>query len=277
MKFFSGSFLFPVLIQLIISNTVFSQKYPPFTVFQEQWVDSVMSAMTLEEKVGQLFMVEAYSNRDSTHAQEIKTLIREYNIGGLIFFQGGPVRQAALTNEYQALSRIPLLIAMDAEWGVGMRLDSTIRYPYQMALGAVQDEKLIYEMGADIASQFHRLGMHVNFAPVVDVNNNAKNPVINFRSFGEIKENVAAKGSAYMRGLQDHGILACGKHFPGHGDTDVDSHQDLPVIPHSFDRLNDVELYPFKKLIREGLGSIMVAHLNIPALAPAPGQASTLS
>jgi beta-glucosidase-like glycosyl hydrolase/CubicO group peptidase (beta-lactamase class C family) len=222
-------------------------------------------------------MVAAYSNREKEHTEQIKALIREYNIGGLIFFQGGPVRQAMLTNEYQSLSKVPLLIAMDAEWGVGMRLDSTLRYPYQMALGAVEDNRLIYQMGTDIANQFHRIGMHINFAPVIDVNNNAKNPVINFRSFGEIKDQVTAKGLAYMHGMQDHGILACGKHFPGHGDTDVDSHQDLPIINHTLARLNEIELYPFRKLIEEGLGSIMVAHLSIPSLDPTPLQPSTLS
>jgi beta-N-acetylhexosaminidase len=269
--------LFFLLIHFILTPVGFSQEYPPFSRSREQWIDSVMSTMTLKEKIGQLFMVAAYSNRDKEHTDQIKTLIRDQNIGGLIFFQGGPVRQALLTNEYQSLSKIPLLIAMDAEWGIGMRLDSTLRYPYQMALGAIEDNHLIYEMGADIAGQFRRMGMHVNFAPVVDVNNNARNPVINFRSFGELKENVAAKGLAYMHGMQDHGILACGKHFPGHGDTEVDSHRDLPVISHGMARLNDIELYPFRKLIREGLGSIMVAHLSIPALDPTPNLPSTLS
>jgi beta-N-acetylhexosaminidase len=277
MKYRSGYLLLLVLIHFGITNSGFSQHSPPFSGYPQQWVDSLMSSMTLKEKVGQLFMVAAYSNRDSVHVNEIKKLVNDHNIGGLIFFQGGPVRQAKLTNEYQELARIPLLIAMDAEWGVGMRLDSTIRYPYQMALGAIRENKMIYDMGADIAAQFKRLGMHVNFAPVVDVNNNARNPVINFRSFGEDRENVTTKGLAYMNGMQDSGILACAKHFPGHGDTDVDSHQDLPVINHSVERLNEIELYPFRKLIREGLGSIMVAHLNIPALDPAPRQASTLS
>ncbi len=277
MKHLTGSFLFFLLLHFIGSSSGFSQECPPFSGSREQWVDSIMSSMTLKEKIGQLFMVAAYSNRDKEHTDQIKALIREQKIGGLIFFQGGPVRQALLTNEYQALSKVPLLIAMDAEWGIGMRLDSTLRYPYQMALGAIEDNRLINEMGADIANQFHRMGMHINFAPVVDVNNNARNPVINFRSFGEMKENVAAKGIAYMHGLQDYRILACGKHFPGHGDTDVDSHQDLPVINHDIARLKDIELYPFRELIREGLGSIMVAHLSIPALDPTPNLPSTLS
>jgi len=277
MKFISESLFFSFLIQLVILTSGWSQDHPPFVQSNQKWVDSVMSSMSVKEKIGQLFMVAAYSNRDREHIDHIKKLIREYNIGGLIFFQGGPVRQAMLTNEYQAVAKVPLLIAMDAEWGLGMRLDSTIRYPYQMALGAIQDNRLIYQMGKDIADQFHRIGMHINFAPVIDVNNNARNPVINFRSFGEVKENVAEKGLAYMQGMQDSGILACGKHFPGHGDTDVDSHQDLPVIPHSLNRLEEIELYPFKRLINKGLGSIMVAHLSIPVLDPTPNQASTLS
>ncbi len=270
-----------ILIFLIfsvwISEQVYSNDDPPFTDEKELWIDSVFSTLDLNEKIGQLFMVAAYSNRGADHKREILSLIGKYHIGGLIFFQGGPVRQARLTNEYQAASAAPLLIAMDAEWGLGMRLDSTISYPYQMALGAIPGDSLIYDMGVEIGSQFKRMGMHINFAPVVDVNNNARNPVINFRSFGENKKNVAQKGLAYMRGLQDNGVLASGKHFPGHGDTEVDSHKDLPVIDHPWDRLNEIELYPFRKLINEGLGSVMVAHLNIPVLDAEPDKPSTLS
>jgi len=274
--FFKASILVFFLIAGGYSSTN-SQINPPFLDNQTDWVDSVFSTLDLDAKIGQLFMVAAYSNRDDTHRREILELVEQYRIGGLIFFQGGPIRQANLYNEYQSKAEVPLLVAMDCEWGVGMRLDSTIRYPYQMALGAIQDNELIYSMGEEIASQFARLGMHVNFAPVIDVNNNAKNPVINFRSFGEDKYNVTFKGSAYMRGMQDHGILACGKHFPGHGDTDVDSHKDLPVINHDMERLNSVELYPFKKLMSEGLGSVMVAHLSIPVLDSTYNLPSTLS
>ena len=260
-----------------VFHPVFSQIQPPFVDSQNNWVDSVMLTLDLDAKIGQLYMVAAYSNRDSVHRKEILDLVENYQIGGLIFFQGGPVRQALLSNTYQEVAAVPLLIAMDAEWGVGMRLDSTIRYPFQMPLGAIQDNSLIYEMGKDIARQFKRLGMHVNFAPVIDVNNNSKNPVINFRSFGEDKNNVLIKGRNYMNGLQDHNILACGKHFPGHGDTDVDSHHELPVIYHSKERLNDIELFPFATLMNEGLGSVMVAHLSIPMLDPTPKLPSTLS
>lgn len=266
-----------ILFSLSLSLSSRAQNIPPFMGIQTEWVDSVFSTMDLDARIGQLFMVAAYSNKDDAHKEEILELVDKYKIGGLIFFQGGPVRQAHLVNEYQSRSDIPLLVAMDAEWGIGMRLDSTIRFPYQMALGAVQDDQLIYTMGGEIARQFKRLGMHVNFAPVLDVNNNANNPVINFRSFGEDKYNVARKGEAYMKGLQDHRVLACGKHFPGHGDTDVDSHKDLPVISHDMGRLKDVELYPFMQLMEKGLGSVMVAHLSIPALDNTENLPSTLS
>src|SRR5690606_28424135 len=218
----------------------------------------------------------AYSNRDKSHEQEILKLIRDQKVGGLGFFQGGPVRQSRLINPYQEASKVPLLMAMDAEWGLGMRLDSTISYPYQLTLGAISNDSLIYKMGAEVARQMKRAGLHFNFAPVADINNNPNNPVINFRSFGEDKNNVARKATTYMRGMQDHGILATAKHFPGHGDTDTDSHYALPQIAHSRKRLDDIELYPFREMIKAGVGGIMVAHLNVPALDPS-GVPSTLS
>src|SRR5690606_19548190 len=176
----------------------------------------------------------------------------------------------------QNTSKVPLLGAIDAEWGLGMRLDSTISYPFQMALGAIKDNALIYEMGTEVARQIKRTGLHVNFAPVVDVNNNPKNPVINFRSFGEDKYNVAEKSVAYMKGMQDNSVMTTAKHFPGHGDTDTDSHFALPQINHSIERLDTLELFPFRKVIEAGIGGIMVAHLNIPAL-DSTGIPSTLS
>jgi beta-glucosidase-like glycosyl hydrolase len=185
--------------------------------------------MSQEEKIGQLFMVAAYSNKDEQHIKNLSLLIENYHIGGLIFFQGGPGREINMTNQLQAKSEIPLWIGMDAEWGLGMRLDSTMNFPKQMTLGAIQNNEFIYKMGAEIARQAKLIGVHVNFAPVVDVNNNIKNPVIGYRSFGEDKENVAQKGVAYMKGMQDNGLLANAKHFPGHGDTDSDSHMTLPV------------------------------------------------
>lgn len=251
---------------------------PPFLQhYEDKWVDSVFQTLSPEERIGQLIMVAAYSNRDRLFEDTISSLIKDYKIGGLVFFQGGPVRQSRLLNRYQAEAEVPLMVAMDAEWGVGMRLDSTVRFPYQMGLGAMQEDTLLYEMGAEIARQFKRLGMHINFAPVVDVNNNPNNPVISFRSFGEDKHNVTRKALAYMRGLQDNHILANAKHFPGHGDTDADSHYALPVISHQRRRLDDIEMYPFREMIKEGLGSMMVAHLAIPALDTTRNLPSTLS
>ncbi len=251
---------------------------PPFLKHtHSNWVDSVFQSLTPEERIAQLIMVAAYSNRDAAHKQEILNLIKNYKIGGLVFFQGGPVRQASLTNAYQKASDVPLLLAMDAEWGVGMRLDSTTNFPFQMTLGAIKDDDLVYQMGKEIARQFKRLGMHFNFAPVVDVNNNAQNPVINFRSFGEDKYNVAQKGIAYMKGMQSGHVLSSAKHFPGHGDTDTDSHYALPVIKHSRERLDSLEIYPFRKIIDAGVDGVMVAHLSIPSLDDTPNLPSTLS
>ena len=243
---------------------------------QEQWVDSVYRNLSDEERIGQLFMVAAYSKNSSDH-QAIERLIKKYNIGGLLFMQGGPVRQAKLTNSYQDLAKTPLLIAMDGEWGLGMRLDSTISYPRQMTLGAIRDNHQIYLMGEEIGRQMKRLGVHINFAPVVDINSNPANPVIGTRSFGEDKDNVASKGIAYMKGLEAAGVMANAKHFPGHGDTSTDSHHTLPIVDHDLQRLQNVELYPFKKLIDAGLRSTMVAHLYIPSLDPTSNLPSTLS
>ncbi|MEA2042449.1 MAG: glycoside hydrolase family 3 N-terminal domain-containing protein [Bacteroidota bacterium] len=250
---------------------------PPYLLGGSQWVDSVFSQMTNDEKIGQLLMIPAYSNKDAAHSRYVQTMIETYHVGGIIFFQGGPVRQAQLTNNFQSRSKIPLMIAGDYEWGLSMRLDSTVRYPRQMLMGATQDPKLIYDFGAETARQLRRLGIHINFAPVIDINNNAQNPVINSRSFGENRKNVASKGLMYMLGLQDNLILATGKHFPGHGDTDTDSHKDLPIIKHSKKRIDSLEAYPFKELINYGLGGIMVAHLNIPSLDSSKNSVSGLS
>jgi len=265
-------------IGLIILNAqLFAQVPENYDADQNRWVDSVMKKLSLDEQISQLFMVAAYSNKDQDHIDDIAQLVEKNKIGGLIFFQGGPVRQAKLTNYYQSISEIPLLIAIDGEWGLGMRLDSTFKYPKQMMLGAIENDTLIYQMGRDIGFQLKRQGIHINFAPVVDINNNPQNPVINVRSFGEKKENVTNKGVAYMKGMQDVGIMAVAKHFPGHGDTDKDSHYTLPAVYHSKERLDSVELYPFKKLIDAGVQGVMVAHLNVPALEKTPELPTTLS
>jgi beta-glucosidase-like glycosyl hydrolase/CubicO group peptidase (beta-lactamase class C family) len=250
---------------------------PPFMNSGKTWVDSVMKTLSAEQRIAQLFMVAAYSNKSKAHEDEMLKLIKEQHIGGLIFMQGGPVRQANLTNTYQKAAKIPLMIAIDGEWGLSMRLDSTFSFPKQMTLGAIQNDTLIYMMGAEIAKHCRRMGIHVNFAPVVDVNNNASNPVINMRSFGENKYNVARKGLAYMKGMQDFNVMANAKHFPGHGDTDTDSHKALPVIKHSRARIDSLELYPFAQMINAGLASMMVAHLFIPSLDNMANTATTLS
>ncbi|TNE80689.1 MAG: glycosyl hydrolase [Bacteroidetes bacterium] len=242
-----------------------------------QWVDSVYQNLSREERVGQLIMAAAYSDANQDNTAELEALIQHYRIGGLIFFKGSPMRQANMTNYLQAQSPIPLMIGIDAEWGLNMRLDSTLKYPRQMALAAFDDDSLIYRMGFDIAQQCKRLGIHVNFAPVVDVNNNANNPVINDRSWGENKWVVIRKSNAYMQGMQDAGIIACIKHFPGHGDTETDSHKDLPLLDFSYERLDSLELVPFRALIDSGAMSVMAAHLYVEALDTTPNLPSSLS
>lgn len=241
------------------------------------WADSVYDNLNTDERIGQLFMVAAYSGGKNYNEPAIQKLIDKHQVGGLIFMQGGPARQALLTNKYQNAAQVPLLISMDAEWGLGMRLDSVMSFPRQMMLGATRDTALMYQVGMAIAYQCRRLGVHINFSPDVDINNNAGNPVINSRSFGEQKYWVSQLGKAYMKGLQDNGVMACLKHFPGHGNTDVDSHKDLPVIRGSLQELHQTELYPFKQLIREGAQSVMIAHLDVPALEPQAGIPTTLS
>jgi len=233
---------------------------------KQKWVDSVYKKLTTDERIGQLFMVAAYSGGPKANQDAIETLIKNHQIGGLIFMQGGPVRQANLTNRYQAMAQVPLLLSMDAEWGLGMRLDSVMNLPRQMMIGATRDTALMYEVGKAVAYQCRRMGVHVNFAPDVDINNNANNPVINSRSFGENKYLVTQLGRAYMKGLQDNGVMACLKHFPGHGNTATDSHKDLPIINRTLAELHELELYPFKKLINDGAQSVMIAHLEVPAL-----------
>lgn len=271
--------VFLCLLSAAFANAQSSQ--PPFLKPDpriNQWADSVFATLTPDERIGQLIMVAGYSNRTPAYEDSLVTLVRTNRLGGVVMFQGGPVRQAKLTNRLQALSAVPLLIAMDAEWGLAMRLDSTVRYPYQMTLGAmVGNDSLLYRMGANLARQARRLGVHVNFAPSVDVNNNPNNPVINFRSFGENKYLVARKALAYMQGMQDNQLLTSIKHFPGHGDTGTDSHYDLPLIAKSRADLDSLELYPFRQLIRAGAAGVMVAHLSIPALDTTRNRPSTLS
>ncbi|MBC7847704.1 MAG: serine hydrolase [Flavobacterium sp.] len=244
---------------------------------ESRWVDSIYAKMPIEEKIGQLFMVAAYSNKDSIHVKKIDSLVQGYKVGGIIFFQGGPRRQAQLTNRFQSKAKVPLFIAIDAEWGLAMRLDSTYRYPWNMTLGAIQDLKLIEKVGENMGKESKRMGIHFNFAPVLDINTNPKNPIIGNRSFGESKVNVADKAVALLKGEQSQGVFCTGKHFPGHGDTSTDSHKTLPTINFSKERIDLVELYPYKRMFDEGLASVMVGHLNIPSLETRPDYPSSLS
>ncbi|MGM0566202.1 MAG: glycoside hydrolase family 3 N-terminal domain-containing protein [Bacteroidota bacterium] len=241
------------------------------------WAKDVFEEMTLEEKIGQLFIIRAHSDKSRSYHEHVGRTIKDFHVGGVCFFQGGPGRQAALVNEYQELSDIPLFVAQDAEWGLGMRLDSTISFPRQMTLGALRDNGLIYDMGEQIARHLKHVGVNMNFAPVVDVNSNPENPVINSRSFGEVPRDVGEKASMYVYGLQDNGVIATAKHFPGHGDTDTDSHKTLPVIHHDRQRIDSTDLVPFQSAIKDGVSGIMAAHLHIPALDSAKDRASTLS
>jgi beta-N-acetylhexosaminidase len=244
---------------------------------EDKWVDSVYNQMPFNEKVGQLFMVAAYSNKDSAHVNGLDKLISDYKIGGLIFFQGGPVRQAKLTNRFQLKSKLPLFIGIDAEWGLSMRLDSTYKFPWNSTLGAIRDLKLIEKVGEQMGKESKRMGIHFNFAPVLDINTNPKNPIIGHRSFGEDKVNVTDRAIALMTGVQNQGVFATGKHFPGHGDTATDSHYALPLVNFSRERLENVELYPYKRMFDEGLESVMVAHLNVPSLEARPEVPTSLS
>jgi len=244
---------------------------------QKTWVDSTYNSLSLKEKIGQLYMIQVFSNQDQATKKTILNQIKTHHIGGLIYTNGGPVRQAQLNNELQAASKIPLLVGMDAEWGLSMRLDSTYAFPWNMTLGAIKNLDLIRQTGKHIGEHCKRIGVHFNFAPVVDINTNPKNPIIGNRSFGEDKEEVTNRAMAFMEGMQSAGVLANAKHFPGHGDTASDSHKTLPTINFSAQRIDSLELYPYKKLFSKGLSSVMVAHLNVPNLDSRPDYPSSLS
>ena len=268
---------FAISLITIFSSFILSPKPVDYLTQQEKWADSLLNTMSLDEKVGQLFMIATFSNRTEKYYQQIENNIATYHLGGLIFFQGGPYRQARLTNRYQQISRIPLMIGIDAEWGLGMRLDSSIDFPKQITLGAIQDNSYVEKFGEEVGRQCKRLGIHINFAPSIDVNTNPENPIINYRSFGESPINVAEKGLAYVRGMKKYNVLGSAKHFPGHGDTDQDSHRTLPLISHNITRLNEVELAPFRRLIADSVGSLMTGHLFVPALEPRANTPTSIS
>ncbi len=247
------------------------------SIVQQKWVDSILVNMTLDEKIGQLFMVQAYSNKGEKEEQEISNYIEKYKIGGLIFMQGSPKKQVELYTKYQKKSKIPLLVGFDGEWGLSMRLKPSFAYPWNMTLGAVQNDSIIYQVGKQIGKHAKEVGVHINFAPVVDININPKNPIIGNRSFGEDRENVTNKAIAFTQGMQSVGVLANAKHFPGHGDTASDSHKTLPILNLGLDRLDSIELYPYKKLAQSNLGSVMVAHLDVPAFKTKKGRPTSIS
>ena len=259
-----------LLFLLVSMSKLFSQTIDPLRTLdagkQEIWVDSIMNTMTIDEKIGQLFMVQAYSNLDEKHEAFITEMITKYHVGSLIFMQGTPEKQAVLNNKYQALSKLPLMIGFDGEWGLDMRLKNTYKFPWNMALGAIQNDSLVRKFGEHLGKHCKRLGIHVNFAPVVDININPLNPIIGNRSFGESKEKVTQKAIAFTKGMQKYGVMANAKHFPGHGDTAADSHHTLPFLDFDKARLDSIELYPYKRLFDAGVGSVMTAHLNIPSL-----------
>src|SRR5436190_5356765 len=263
------------IVAVFISSVSFSQYRSRLSV--DKWVDSVFNSLTPDQRIAQLMVIRAHSNLGADHIAKMTSDIQQYNVGALCFFQGGPIRQANLTNFYQSITKTPLMITIDGEWGVGMRLDSVTKYPYQLTLGAMENQRLVYEMGLAVGEQCKRLGIHVNYAPVVDINNNPNNPVIGYRSFGEDRDKVIKFGIAYMKGMQDAGIMACAKHFPGHGDVDVDSHLDLPVINKSRAELDSNEIKPFRELINAGIGSVMVAHLSVPSIDTGEHRATSIS
>jgi beta-N-acetylhexosaminidase len=267
---------FSFFLSLIVISQLLSAQ-PRARLNQQQWTDSVFNSLTEDQKIAQLMVIRAHSNLGPDHVAKVVNDIKQYNVGALCFFQGGPVRQANLTNYYQSIAQTPLMVTIDGEWGLGMRLDSVTKYPYQLTLGAMQDVNLMYRMGLAVGEQCKRIGVHVNYAPVVDINNNPNNPVIGYRSFGENKNKVSDFGVAYMKGMQDAGIMACAKHFPGHGDVDVDSHLDLPVINKTRAQLDSLELTPFRAIFNAGVGSVMIAHLYIPAIDNTTNRATSIS
>ncbi|WP_417237947.1 glycoside hydrolase family 3 N-terminal domain-containing protein [Bizionia sp.] len=271
-----------LLVLFSVSNSfVYAQAVDPLLTAdakaQMKWVDSIYGGMSLDEKIGQLFMVQAFSNMDLRHENTISQMVMNNHIGGIIFSKGDPINQARFNNELQAVSKVPLLVGMDAEWGLSMRLDSTYAFPWNMTLGAIEDNQLVAKAGYHIGEHCKRLGVHFNFAPDIDININPKNPIIGNRSFGEDRDNVTEKATAFMQGMHSAGVLSSAKHFPGHGDTDTDSHKALPTLDFDLKRLDSIEIYPYKRLIKDGVSSVMVAHLNVPALESENGLPTSLS
>ena len=272
-------FLKILLFFLVFSFYSYSQNplVSDDAVKQEVWVDSIYNTLSIDQKIGQLFTIWVATKQGDDKMKEVSSIIEKNHLGGLIFSLGNIKDQAKYTNIFQSISKVPLLIGMDAEWGIGMRLDDAFSFPYNMTLGALNDDSLIYNVGKRIGVHAKRIGIHINFAPVTDINTNPNNPIIGSRSFGEDKINVTKKSLSYLKGMQSVGIMGSAKHFPGHGDTSTDSHKTLPVINFSAKRINDVELFPYKELIKNNLSTVMVAHMEVPSLEKEPKMPSTLS
>ncbi|KUJ50318.1 glycoside hydrolase family 3 protein [Chryseobacterium sp. JAH] len=274
---------FQLLFIILFINSKFSAQYLPKNISQQdqkkaqQWVDKTYNSLSQDEKLGQLFIVALYTNKDENHINQVRNIVTNDKIGGLILMQDDAAREINLVNEFQQKSKIPLMIGMDAEWGLYQRIATAHKFPWAMTLGAIQDKNLIYQMAAKIAEDCKRMGINWDFAPVVDVNTNPSNPIIGNRSFGSEVFNVTQSALSYSNGLQDNNILAAIKHFPGHGDTNTDSHLDLPVVSHTLDRLNSIELAPFKALMNKGIGGVMVAHLYVPSLESGKGIPASIS
>ncbi len=265
---FLTTFIFPIKSQSQINLD---------KLLNHPWVDSVFSSLTQDERIAQLIWIDASGDENLQKQFKVAELIRKNNFGGLVFFEGTAVKQSQLINYYQSWAKTPLMIAMDAEWGPGMRLDEVMSFPYNMTMGAATDDELIRKCAASMAIQLKRLGVHISFGPVADINTEPLNPIIGMRSFGESRDRVTSKSLAYMKGLQENGIIAVAKHFPGHGDTKNDSHLSLPLLPYPRQRLDSMELYPFKRLSAEGIGGIMTAHMRVPDLDPNGEGPSSLS
>ncbi|KYH06813.1 glycoside hydrolase [Chryseobacterium cucumeris] len=271
-----------LFIAALISPKVKAQ-YQPKNASKEdvkkaqQWVDKTYKNLSQDEKLGQLFIVALYTNRGEEYISQVRNIVTNDKIGGLILMQDDATREINLVNEFQQKSKVPLMIGMDAEWGIYQRIATAHKFPWAMTLGAIQDKNLVYQMAAKIAEDCHRMGINWDFAPVVDVNTNPNNPIIGNRSFGSEVNNVISSALSYSNGLQDHNILAAIKHFPGHGDTSTDSHLDLPVVSHTTERLDAVELAPFKALMNKGIGGVMVAHLYVPSLESGKGIPASVS
>ena len=272
-------FLKILLFFLVFSFYSYSQNplVSDDAVKQEVWVDSIYNTLSIDQKIGQLFTIWVATKQGDDKMKEVSSIIEKNHLGGLIFSLGNIKDQAKYTNIFQSISKVPLLIGMDAEWGIGMRLDDAFSFPYNMTLGALNDDSLIYNVGKRIGVHAKRIGVHINFAPVTDINTNPNNPIIGSRSFGEDKINVTKKSLSYLKGMQSVGIMGSAKHFPGHGDTSTDSHKTLPIINFSAKRINDVELFPYKELIKNNLSTVMVAHMEVPSLEKEPKMPSTLS